>query len=68
MSLQDILLHIDTYPEPTSDAAIDAAVDVAALLGGQITALALRLSIPVRSNIIAEHLIGLTDMARELAS
>ena len=65
MSLQDILLHIDTYPEPTSDAAIDAAVDVAALLGGKITALALRLSIPVRSNIIAEHLIGLTDLARE---
>lgn len=65
MSLQDILLHIDTYPEPTSDAAIDAAVDVAALLGAQITALALRLSIPVKSNIIAEHLIGLTDLARE---
>lgn len=65
MSLQDILLHIDTYPEPTSDAAIDAAVDVAALLGAQITALALRLSIPVRSNIIAEHLIGLTNLARE---
>lgn len=65
MSLQDILLHIDSYPEPTSDAAIDAAVDVAALLGAQITALALRLSIPVRSNIIAEHLIGLSDLARE---
>lgn len=65
MSLQDILLHIDTYPEPTSDAAIDAAVDVAALLGAQITALALRLTIPVKSNMIAEHLIGLTDLARE---
>lgn len=65
MSLQDILFHIDSYPEPTSDAAIDAAVDVAALLGAQITALALRLSIPVRSNIIAEHLIGLSDLARE---
>ena len=65
MSLQDILLHIDTYPEPTSDVAIDAAVDVAARLGAQITALALRLSIPVNSNIIAERLIGLTGMARE---
>ncbi|MBP7814910.1 MAG: universal stress protein [Phenylobacterium sp.] len=65
MNLQDILLHIDTYPEPTSDAAIDAAVDVAALLGAQITALALRLTIPVKSNMIAEHLIGLTDLARE---
>nr|QQZ49415.1 hypothetical protein JKL49_20755 [Phenylobacterium glaciei] len=65
MSLQDILLHIDTYPEPTSDAAIDAAVQVAARLGAQITALAMPISIPVKSNIIAERLIGLTGMARE---
>lgn len=65
MTLQDILLHIDSYPEPTSDAAIDAAVDIAARLGAQITALALRASIPVQSNIIAERLIGLTGLARE---
>ena len=65
MSLQDILLHIDTYPEPTSDAAIDAAVDVGARLGAQITALAMPISIPVRSNRIAERLIGLTGLARE---
>ena len=65
MSLQDILLHLDTYPEPTPDAAIDAAVGMAARLGGQLTALALRLSIPVKSNILAERLIGLTDLARE---
>lgn len=65
MSLQDILLHLDTYPEPTPDAAIDAAVGLAARLGGQLTALALRLSIPVKSNILAERLIGLTDLARE---
>lgn len=65
MSLQDILFHIDTYPEPTSDAAIDAAVQVAARLGAQITALAMPISIPVKSNIIAERLIGLTGMARE---
>ena len=65
MSLQDILFYIDTYPEPTSDAAIDAAVQVAARLGAQITALAMPISIPVKSNIIAERLIGLTGMARE---
>ncbi|WP_340647610.1 universal stress protein [Phenylobacterium sp.] len=65
MAMQDILLHLDTYPEPTSDAAIDAAVDISARLGAQITALALQISIPVKSNIIAERLIGLTGLARE---
>jgi len=65
MVLNDILLHIDSYPEPTPLAAIDRAVGFAAELGGQITALAVQIEIPVRSNRVADHLIGLSRLARE---
>ncbi|WP_425997953.1 universal stress protein [Caulobacter sp. DWR1-3-2b1] len=63
MTFHDLLLHIDTYPTPTPDAAVEEAVLLAASLGGQLTALALEIEIPVHSNRLADYLIGLSDMA-----
>lgn len=65
MRFHDLLLHIDTYPTPTPDAAIEEAVRLAAHLGGKLTALALEIEIPVQSNRLADYLIGLSGMARE---
>lgn len=65
MALNDILLHIDSYPEATPKAAIDQAVGFAASLGGTLSALAVTVSIPVESNRLADYLIHLSDMARE---
>lgn len=63
MTYADLLLHIDTYPTPTTHAAIDEAVGVAASLGGNLTDLAIEVDIPVRSNRLADYLIGLSAMA-----
>lgn len=63
MALADILLHIDTYPEPTPLGTIDEALTLAARLGGKVTALAIGVAIPVKSNLLAERLIGLNALA-----
>jgi nucleotide-binding universal stress UspA family protein len=65
MAYQDLLLHIDSYPNPTSDEAIDEAVAVAASLGGRLSAMAVEIVIPLHSNVVADRLIGLSTMARE---
>lgn len=40
MSYADMLLHIYSYPTPTTSAAIDEAVRLAVSLGGKLTGLA----------------------------
>jgi hypothetical protein len=40
MTYADVLLHIDSYPNPTTTAAVDEAVALAVSLGGQLTAMA----------------------------
>jgi nucleotide-binding universal stress UspA family protein len=62
MTYADALLHIDSYPTPTTAGAIDEAVALAASLGSRITALAIEVEIPVRSNRLADYLIGLSAM------
>jgi len=62
----DVLLHIDSYPTPTSADAIDESVALAASLGRRLTALAVEVEIPLRSNRLAHHLIGLSAMSEEL--
>lgn len=64
MAFNDILLQLDSYPEPTSPAVIDRGVWWARHLGATLTALAVDIQIPVHSNKIADYLIGLTDLAR----
>jgi len=65
MALNDVLLHIDSYPEATPDAAIDEAVGFVAALGGTLSALASQVTIPLKSNRVADYLIHLSEMAHE---
>jgi nucleotide-binding universal stress UspA family protein len=65
MALNDILLHIDSYPEATPETAIDQAVGFVAALGGTVSALAAQVVIPLQSNRVADYLIHLSDVARE---
>ena len=61
MAFGDLLLHLDSYPEPTREADIDAAIAFAAAIGGTLTALGIRVTIPAESNRIADYLIGLSQ-------
>lgn len=65
MALNDILLHIDSYPEATPEAAIDQAVGFVAALGGTLSALAAQVEIPVQSNRVADYLIHLSDVVHQ---
>jgi nucleotide-binding universal stress UspA family protein len=64
MTFRDLLLHIDSYPDPTPEPAIDAAVRLAARLGSAITALAVQVAIPLRTNRIADLLVHLGELAQ----
>lgn len=65
MSYADLLLHIDSYPTPTTPALVQEAVALAASLGGKVTGLATEIDIPLRSNRVADYLIGLGAMVVE---
>jgi nucleotide-binding universal stress UspA family protein len=65
MALKDILLHIDSFPEATPDAAIDEAVSFTAAVGGTLSALAGQVTIPLHSNRVADFLIHLSDLVHE---
>lgn len=65
MALNDVLLHIDSYPEATAPQAIDQAVQFVARVGGKLSALAVQVKIPLHSNRVADYLIGLTAIARD---
>ncbi|PZO00624.1 MAG: universal stress protein [Alphaproteobacteria bacterium] len=65
MPVNDILLHIDSYPDPTSPAAVDRAIALAGRLKGTLTALAVEVALPVRRNRVADYLIGLSATAHE---
>jgi nucleotide-binding universal stress UspA family protein len=68
MTFKDILFHIDSYPEPTSETAIDQVVGFVKALSGRVTALALAVRIPLHSNRLADYLIKLTEIAQEAES
>lgn len=65
MPLRDILLQIDTYPEPTSSEAIDQAVRFAKVLGGVLSAIAVEVIIQAPKNRLADYVIGLSKIARD---
>lgn len=65
MRLTDILLQIDTYPEPTPAAAIEQATRFAAALGGVLSALAVEVRIHAPSNWLADRLVRLSDLVAE---
>lgn len=61
---QDILLHLDTYPEAAPADAMERIVAFCADLGSGATALAVHVRFAVKSNVIAERLLALSDMAK----
>jgi nucleotide-binding universal stress UspA family protein len=65
MPLKDILLHIDSYPEPTPPEAIAQAVQFAAAIGGTLSALAVRIHVRAPTNWLAERLIHLSDVVSQ---
>ena len=65
MPFRDMLLHIDTYPEPTSPEAMDQAVRFAAATGGTLSAVAVEVMIQAPNNRMANHLMGISQLARE---
>jgi nucleotide-binding universal stress UspA family protein len=65
MPFKDVLLHLDSYPDPTPLEGVDRSIGLAGLLQAKLTALTVKVRIPVHSNRVADYLIGLSGMARE---
>lgn len=66
MTFRDILLQIDTYPEPTPVEGVDWAVALAKLMGARITAVATAVDLPLQSNRLADFLIGLSNLEKQV--
>src|SRR3989344_9184664 len=65
MAMRDILLQIDTYPEATSNDALDQAIRFAVAIDGLLSALAVEVEIQAPRNRLADYLIGLAHIAAE---
>lgn len=65
MPFKDMLLYIDSYPEPISPEAIDQAVYFAGAAGGDLSALAIQVDLRQPSNWLADHMIGLSGLCLE---
>jgi nucleotide-binding universal stress UspA family protein len=63
MSLRDVLIYLESYPDPTDRAATDQATAFAATYGAKLSAITVEALMEVRSNVVAEYLIGLSGMA-----
>lgn len=63
--MKDIILHIDSYPEPTSKEGIEQAVRFAAAVDANITALAVQVDIRAPNNALAERLINLSGLCAQ---
>lgn len=62
MPFQDMLLHIDSYPEATPEEAIEQAIGFAQGVKGKLAALSLEVDIPLQSNRLADYLVGLSGL------
>jgi nucleotide-binding universal stress UspA family protein len=65
MPITDILLHLDSYPDPTPIEGMDWAIGFAGMLQAKLSALAVKVRLPVHSNRVADYLIGLSGMVHE---
>lgn len=65
MPYDDILLHIQGYPDPTSPSAIDAALALTKAVSGRISALAVELSVAYMPNLVLDRLLGLEGIAED---
>ena len=64
MAFKDILLHLESYPDRVSDRAIDGATALCAALGSAVTAVSPRVTIPLKTNRLADFALRLGDLAR----
>ncbi|MEH6664055.1 MAG: universal stress protein [Brevundimonas sp.] len=64
MAFKDILLHLDTYPDPVADWAADQALTFCASLGDQVTAVAVHVTIALKSNRLADFALNFGELAR----
>lgn len=62
--MRDVILHIDSYSEPTPPAGIQQAATFARTLGCEITGLAIQIDIEVPRNWLAEQLLNVSQLAR----
>lgn len=62
MAFRDLLLPLTSYPDSPSAAALANAAVLAERLGGEVTALALRIDIKPMNNRLANALIGMDKM------
>lgn len=65
MPFKDILLYIDSYPEPVTPEAIDQAVRFAGTVGGELSALAVQVDLRGPNSWLADHMLGLSGMCAE---
>ena len=65
MALKDLLLHLASYPDPTADAGVDEAVAFARAVGGELTAVAFQIVVPLESNRLADWFVDLSGLIRE---
>jgi nucleotide-binding universal stress UspA family protein len=64
MAFKDILLHLESYPDPTADWAADQALALCRALGGQVTAVAAHVTIALKSNRLADFALNFGELAR----
>jgi nucleotide-binding universal stress UspA family protein len=64
MRFKDITVSLATYPDPTSPAELGRIVRLCRALGDMACGMAVDLNFPVKSNRLANLLIGLDDLAR----
>jgi len=60
MAIVDVLLQLASYPDPTSEAVIDRAVDWVDLLGARVTGLSFDVRFQNPNNALADRLVGLS--------
>jgi nucleotide-binding universal stress UspA family protein len=65
MPLKDILLYIESYPEPVAPNAIEQAVRFAAVTAGTLTALAVQVDLRKPTNWLADRVVGLSRLCAE---
>lgn len=60
--MHDILLQLDSYPDPTPLEAVDRAINFATAVGATLSAVAVQVDIRNPSNRLADHFVGLSGL------
>jgi nucleotide-binding universal stress UspA family protein len=63
MAFKDALLALATYPEPTPVSAVEDAVDLAAVIGAKISAIACEVTIQVPGTVLGNAFLDIPAMA-----